>query len=82
MKIIQSGAGGHDFRPLATAAARNATKSAAELELAAVLYSNRAAALLACGQSEAALVDARRAISLRPAWPKGYLRAARARVTR
>ena len=30
IKIIQSGAGqGHDFRPLATAAARSATKSAA-----------------------------------------------------
>eukprot|EP00936_MAST-01D_sp_MAST-1D-sp1_P000727 g727.t1 len=44
----------------------------------AALYSNRAAALLASHQNDAALADAQRAIAYRPAWPKPYLRAARA----
>ena len=49
-----------------------------EPALQAALFSNRAAALLACHQNEAALADAQRAIAHRPAWPKPYLRAARA----
>ena len=38
------------------------------------LYSNRAAAYLAVGLLDAALVDAQKAVSLNPEWPKGYYR--------
>ena len=41
---------------------------------AAALYSNRAAAHVALNQPEYAVVDATKAISIRPEWHKGYFR--------
>jgi len=39
-----------------------------------VFYSNRSAALMALARHREALADGRKAIELRPAWPKGYAR--------
>lgn len=47
-------------------------------EPAHVLYSNRSAAEASCGDYEAALRDAEKAIELKPEWPRGYSRRATA----
>lgn len=39
-----------------------------------VFYSNRSAALMALARHREALADGRKAVELRPAWPKGYAR--------
>ena len=51
---------------------------ASDVKVQAALYSNRSAAYDASGQFETSLADALNAIHLRPDWPKGYYRAAKA----